>query len=1078
MLNLKNSFLILFAMLILIAIPISFAADVDNNATLAEVGIDDSSDIVQAVDESDQLAEDGGEGFIDFENTNIEIDEGDTATINANVYWYEDMQCWDEVSFEYSYVDDTGATKTGTVKNMEYMYADWGFSLTISGLKASGSPYVVTFTPVEDDDYETFCIYSGGMDPNKPTSVSIIVNGLEPTYDYETSVEPSSISYYEASPSQTVTVKADFESLGELEEGDANWLVYINGDTSGIELDTDATVKSFEFDLSTIIDNLNEGENTLIFHPDQYMLERLGNLATFNYNPLIINYVPIPVTYFGVIYVSDSGSDDNDGSENAPVKTIQKAIKLASNERNTEHKIIIHEGTYAEHDLGINSPLDISADGNVVIDAQQLGRIFDIKADTNISGITFKNGKSDNGGAISIKDAKVTIDNSLFEDNEASSYGSAIYWDANNGVLTNTKFTNNTARNGVVSLGVFSWGSGTTGSNTLVENCTFDDNHNGVVYGNCIGLDVTGNDVTIKNTNFTNNKGEYGSEHGALYIKGDNAIVDNCLFENNTMGMAAAIQLDGEGTKVSNSKFINNTVSGYPARSGAIEIQNSAEITNNIFISNGGEDCNQGGAIDVVYAEYGGEITISNNQFINNSAKNGAGVYVDGGAEDYYEFDSVNIADNVFDGNIAINGAGIYTATSFNEISIDNNEFKNLNAESGVCIYNDGVPVSVSGNTVENCTSADGNYIYDENGDIEGDFPVNPVIEISTNNPHFGENATITIKLPVDATSNITVTVDNNVVVDSKLKDGVLTLNISGLAVGTHNVTVTYAGDTSYVKLTNETSFTVSKAEIEFDDNVLDISIPAGDNSPSFTINLPIDATGTLNVTVDGKSYIANVTNGTATVNVPNLSYGTHNVIVSYSGDSNYNGITKNTKVDVPKPIINAKDVTMLYSSSKVYKVRVTAGGNAVANQYVTFKFNGKNVKVLTDANGYAAYKIPTLKPKKAKYTITVTFNGITKTNKVKVNSIIKAANKKVKKSAKKLKIKVTLKKVDGKVLKGKTLKLKLKGKTIKAKTNKKGIAKFTIKKNILKKLKAGKKYKFTVTYGKDKVTKKLTVKK
>jgi invasion protein IalB len=49
---------------------------------------------------------------------------------------------------------------------------------------------------------------------------------------------------------------------------------------------------------------------------------------------------------------------------------------------------------------------------------------------------------------------------------------------------------------------------------------------------------------------------------------------------------------------------------------------------------------------------------------------------------------------------------------------------------------------------------------------------------------------------------------------------------------------------------------------------------------------------------------------------------------------------------------------------------------------------------------------------------------------------------------------------------------------TLKAKINKKGVATFKLKKNVLKKLKVGKKYKYRVTYGKDKVTKKIKVRR
>ena len=68
--------------------------------------------------------------------------------------------------------------------------------------------------------------------------------------------------------------------------------------------------------------------------------------------------------------------------------------------------------------------------------------------------------------------------------------------------------------------------------------------------------------------------------------------------------------------------------------------------------------------------------------------------------------------------------------------------------------------------------------------------------------------------------------------------------------------------------------------------------------------------------------------------------------------------------------------------------------------------------------------------------------------------------------------------KVNGKYLKAKVLKIKFNKKTYKVKTNKKGVATWKVKKSMFKKLKAGKKYKYTVTYGEDTVTKKLTVKK
>ena len=139
--------------------------------------------------------------------------------------------------------------------------------------------------------------------------------------------------------------------------------------------------------------------------------------------------------------------------------------------------------------------------------------------------------------------------------------------------------------------------------------------------------------------------------------------------------------------------------------------------------------------------------------------------------------------------------------------------------------------------------------------------------------------------------------------------------------------------------------------------------------------------------------------------------------------------------------------------------------------------FNGESTVVKTDAQGYATLELDSnMKP--GTYDIRATCSGITVSNKVKVTQIIKASDKNVKKSSKLTKIKIGLDKVDGKYLNGKKLTVKFNGKKYTVKTNKNGVAIWKVKKSMLKKLKVGKKVKYTVTYGKDVLTKKLTIKK
>jgi hypothetical protein len=346
-----------------------------------------------------------------------------------------------------------------------------------------------------------------------------------------------------------------------------------------------------------------------------------------------------------------------------------------------------------------------------------------------------------------------------------------------------------------------------------------------------------------------------------------------------------------------------------------------------------------------------------------------------------------------------------------------------------------------------------------------------------------GDAISIPVTLPADANGGIvSVNIDgkdyNATVVDGKA-------TIAGpdnLAVGNYTFTLTYSGDAKYSE--NTKNFTVSILEPEIvipADKALDTKVPSDSKSPTFSINLPSDATGKLSVSVDGKVVATkDLVNGKASITVPNLASGSHNVVISYSGDDKYAPINKTTSISIPALIVklsNNKNIKMLYTAGTKYSVRVTLDGKAVVGKIVTFKINGKKATAKTNKKGYASVKIK-LPPRAKKYIVTASYGGKTVKNTVKVNSIIKVKNNIKIKSRKLAKIKVTLKKVNKKYLKGKTLKLKIKGKTIKAKTNKKGVAIFKIKKNILKKLKRGKKYKYTVTYLKDKVTKKVIMKR
>ena len=275
-------------------------------------------------------------------------------------------------------------------------------------------------------------------------------------------------------------------------------------------------------------------------------------------------------------------------------------------------------------------------------------------------------------------------------------------------------------------------------------------------------------------------------------------------------------------------------------------------------------------------------------------------------------------------------------------------------------------------------------------------------IDVSVEDILIGQYANITVTLPDNSNGIVNVVVNNktytinvtdsssvNIIVDEILNEGEYT------------VYATFKDEINQVYGESSTNFTVSKIE----DYQINIIVPNeakfGDNV-SIIVNLPIDATGNLTVSVDGKNYTQTLVNGSATVNVPALSAGNHNIVITYSGDDKYAPIIKNTTINIPKPKLAANDVTIYYNSGYKYKIRVTLNGVAVKGKKVTIKFNKKTYTLITDKNGYAILKIDA---KPGKYTITVTYNKVKVTKKVTVKSIVSAKNLKVKKSAKTLKI-------------------------------------------------------------------------
>ena len=211
-------------------------------------------------------------------------------------------------------------------------------------------------------------------------------------------------------------------------------------------------------------------------------------------------------------------------------------------------------------------------------------------------------------------------------------------------------------------------------------------------------------------------------------------------------------------------------------------------------------------------------------------------------------------------------------------------------------------------------------------------------------------------------------------------------------------------------------------------------------------------------------------------VDLSQYKNGNYNFTFKYSGDSMYDGVTKEMMVNVyhKVPKITAGNMNVLYSANKKYSVTVyTKDGKLSKNTNVVFLINGKKYgSAKTNAKGVASIVI---KSAPGNYKITTSALGVSVVKTLKVTHLLSLKKVNVKRSASKLVLTASLKKLNGKYLNGKTITFKFNGKKYTAKTNKKGVAKVTIAKSVLLKLKAGKKVTCQAAYSKDVV--KYTVK-
>ncbi len=246
----------------------------------------------------------------------------------------------------------------------------------------------------------------------------------------------------------------------------------------------------------------------------------------------------------------------------------------------------------------------------------------------------------------------------------------------------------------------------------------------------------------------------------------------------------------------------------------------------------------------------------------------------------------------------------------------------------------------------------------------------------SSSNPAVsGQNITLTAQLnasgPVPATGTA-IFRDNGVALGSATFNaaGTATLATSTLAVGTHGITVSYAGDNNYAAAGGQISQVVIGATTS-------ITLTASANPATYGQPLVFTAavasnggvaTGPVTFTADGTAIGSAPLNasGIATVSLSTLSPGDNTVLATYAGDGKASPSASAPLTVVVKQatsvIVSASSNPAYTLSSVSFTATVLNAGGAAATGSVTFTDGSAVVGVVAlDGSGRATLTLPQL---------------------------------------------------------------------------------------------------------------------
>ena len=290
----------------------------------------------------------------------------------------------------------------------------------------------------------------------------------------------------------------------------------------------------------------------------------------------------LPVTD---VWVSSTGSDANDGSQDSPVATIAKAIELVAE----GYTIHVGEGTYIANSLTIAKSFAMIGSGKVIIDGNA-SKIMNINENTivNFTNVAFTNALNNYGGVMQSK-GTVNLNNvSIYKNTQKSGSTPTVSSIYNTGVMTiiNSNIYENDGYGLIFNSGNLDIINTTISSNNVAKGTTY------------AFLYIDGGVVNVINSTISDN----AARLAGIWLNKGTLNVNNATFENNvvTVGNGGAIHIESDSSTatIKDSKFIGNKAN---KDGGAIYNKGTLNIETSIFDANAASNGNAGYHGDDIY---------------------------------------------------------------------------------------------------------------------------------------------------------------------------------------------------------------------------------------------------------------------------------------------------------------------------------------------------------------------------------------------------------------------------------------------------------------------------------------------